>query len=88
MRRPSSHAPRPAPVLTHLVDTPAAFEAFLAQLRQQKSFSFDTETTSVWPRWARLVGMSFAWNDTEAWYLPLRGPRLSGIWSPRPSWPP
>jgi DNA polymerase-1 len=69
--------PRPAPrapVLIHLVDTPAAFEAFLAQLHQQKSFSFDTETTSVWPRWARLVGMSFAWNDAEAWYLPLRAP--------------
>ena len=74
----SSLAPRPSPLaptfIAHLVDTPEAFEAFLAQLRQQKSFSFDTETTSVWPRWAKLVGMSFAWNDREAWYLPLRAP--------------
>jgi DNA polymerase-1 len=73
-----SLAPRPSPLVppftAHLVDTPEAFEAFLAQLRQQKSFSFDTETTSVWPRWAKLVGMSFAWNDREAWYLPLRAP--------------
>ncbi|MEN6367212.1 MAG: DNA polymerase I, partial [Thermoguttaceae bacterium] len=44
------------------------------QLRGQTSFSFDTETTDVRPRWAQLVGMSFAWNDREAWYLPLRAP--------------
>ena len=62
------------PFTAHLVDTPEAFETFLAQLRQQKSFSFDTETTDVRPRWAKLVGMSFAWNDREAWYLPLRSP--------------
>jgi DNA polymerase I len=60
--------------VAHLVDTPGGFEAFLAQLRQQRSFSLDTETTSVRPRWAKLVGMSFAWNDAEAWYLPLRSP--------------
>ena len=62
------------PFTAHLVDTPEAFDAFLAQLRQQKSFSLDTETTSVRPRWAKLVGMSFAWNEHEAWYLPLRSP--------------
>lgn len=59
---------------THLIDTPEAFEAFLTQLRGQKLFSFDTETTSVRPRWAKLVGMSFAWSDGEAWYVPLRAP--------------
>ena len=32
----------------------------------------DTETTSVWPRWAEIVGISAAWNDHEGWYLPLR----------------
>ena len=26
------------------------------------------------PRWAELVGISFAWDDTNAWYLPLRSP--------------
>ena len=64
----------PLPFVAHLVDTPEAFEAFLQELRQQKSFSFDTETTNVRPRWAKLVGMSFAWNDREAWYLPVRAP--------------
>ena len=58
----------------HLINTPELFEDFLAQLREQKSFSFDTETTDIRPRFAELVGLSFAWNDREAWYLPVRGP--------------
>ncbi len=70
----SSSSRPPLPFVAHLVDTPEAFEAFLSELRQRKSFSFDTETTSVRPRWAKLVGMSFAWNEEEAWYLPVRSP--------------
>ena len=58
----------------HLVNTPELFENFLAQLQAQKSFSIDTETTDIRPRFAELVGLSFAWNDREAWYLPVRGP--------------
>ncbi|MBU4271446.1 MAG: DNA polymerase I [Planctomycetes bacterium] len=59
---------------TNLVDTPEAFEAFLDLLRKQSCISIDTETTSVRPRWAKLVGVSIAWNNDEAWYLPLRTP--------------
>ncbi|MBN2023500.1 MAG: DNA polymerase I [Pirellulales bacterium] len=59
----------------HLVDAPDKFAAFLDQLREQKCVSLDTETTHLWPRWAKIVGCSFAWNDDEAWYLPVRGPR-------------
>ncbi len=66
----------------HLVDTPETFETFLEQLREQKCFSIDTETKNIsqqwsskgWPRWAEIVGLSFAWRDDEAWYLPIRGP--------------
>jgi len=65
-------APRPQPpVSTHLVDTPEAFAAFIEQLRRQTCVSIDTETTDIRPRWAKLVGISMAWNETEAWYLPL-----------------
>ncbi|MEN6406723.1 MAG: DNA polymerase I [Thermoguttaceae bacterium] len=72
----AERSPLPSPVSPafHLVATSEAFEAFFAQLQRQTSFSFDTETTDVRPRWAQLVGMSFAWNDQEAWYLPLRAP--------------
>ena len=67
----------------HLVDTPQAFDAFLERLASQKCFSIDTETrnisgqwsSKVWPRWAEIVGLSFAWQDDRAWYLPLRGPQ-------------
>ena len=67
----------------HLVDTPEAFAAFFDRLSSQKCFSLDTETrniseqwsSKVWPRWAEIVGLSFAWQADEAWYLPIRGPR-------------
>ena len=72
----------------HLVDTPEAFDAFLAQLRRQKSISLDTETTNVWPRWAKLVGISLCWNETEAWYLPLRAPAGEPHLDLKPRWPP
>ena len=42
--------------------------------RSKPSFSFDTETTSIWPRWAEIVGYSFAWQTGEAYYLPVRAP--------------
>ncbi|MCE5268736.1 MAG: DNA polymerase I, partial [Planctomycetaceae bacterium] len=58
----------------HLVDTPELFDTFLGQLRNQTAFSIDTETTSIQPRCAKLVGMSFSWSEEEAWYLPLRSP--------------
>jgi DNA polymerase-1 len=58
----------------HLVDTPESFEVFLSELNKQKSISLDTETTSISPRWAELVGLSFAWDETRAWYLPVRSP--------------
>ena len=57
-----------------IVDTPQAVEALLAKLRQQQCISLDHETTSVWPRWAEIVGFSFAFQDDEAWYLPVRAP--------------
>lgn len=56
-----------------LVDTPASLASFLAALRQQKRFAFDTETTSLDPMSAKLVGMSFCWRTGEAYYLAFRG---------------
>jgi DNA polymerase-1 len=56
------------------VDTSEAFEAFLSLLKKQKLISIDTETTNKLPRWAELVGLSFSWDENEAWYLPVRSP--------------
>lgn len=58
----------------HLVNTPAALAEFLAELRKQSCLSLDTETTSVSPTQADLVGLSFAWKPGEAYYLPVRAP--------------
>ncbi|MDW8468184.1 MAG: DNA polymerase I [Burkholderiales bacterium] len=48
----------------------AELEEALAQLQAAELSGFDTETTSLDPMAARLVGLSFAAGDT-AWYLPL-----------------
>jgi DNA polymerase-1 len=58
----------------HLVDTEEKAEAFYRQLRKQKRFAFDLETTSLSPLQAEIVGFAFSWQAGEAWYLPLRGP--------------
>ena len=57
-----------------LVNTPALFDSFLSRLAVQKRFSVDLETTSVFPRDADIVGISFSWKDNEADYLALQAP--------------
>ncbi len=54
----------------------ADFDAWLAKIEVAEITAFDTETTSLDPMAARLVGMSFATTVGEAAYLPLahRGP--------------
>ncbi len=51
-------------------------DAWISSLMQAELVSFDTETTSLDPMQARLVGMSFAITPYHAAYLPLghRGP--------------
>jgi DNA polymerase-1 len=63
--------------ITHdyqLVDTPDKFNEFLADLKKQKLFAIDTETTSIFPMHADLVGMSFSWLPHHAFYLPVKAP--------------
>lgn len=56
-----------------LVDDEKAFRGFLAELRKQQCFAFDTETTHLNPSWSDLVGMSFSWKTGSGHYLPVRG---------------
>lgn len=67
-------APTPEANDYHLVDTPDKFQRFLTELKKQKCFSVDLETTSASPRAAKIVGLSFAWKEREAFYLPTRAP--------------
>ncbi len=58
----------------HLVDTADKFAPFLQELKRQKRFAIDLETTSLEPRRAQIVGYAISWRAGEAWYLPVRGP--------------
>ncbi len=57
-----------------LIDTPEKFDTFFKLLQQQMRFAVDTETTSIDPMRAELVGMSFCWKERHAYYLPVRAP--------------
>ena len=57
-----------------LIDTQEQFDELVAGLKKQKLFAFDTETTSIDPCRAELVGISFCWQRHKAFYLPVRGP--------------
>jgi DNA polymerase-1 len=64
------------------IDTPAAFEAFRKELARRDKFGLDTETTSLDPLRAELVGLSFSWEPGSGYYLPVRGPRGSRVLDP------
>ncbi|PEN15271.1 DNA polymerase I [Longibacter salinarum] len=49
-------------------------EQFVETLTEQERYAFDTETTSTDPHYASLVGMSFAWEDGVAVYVPTPMP--------------
>ncbi len=61
-----------------VIETLSDLDDFSAELRKQKAFSFDTETTSVDPMKAALVGMSFCWEKENAWYVPVSDARHAG----------
>src|SRR5690606_17264338 len=48
-----------------------ATNLFLQNLLKQKSVCFDTETTSLNPLEAKLVGIAFSWEEGKGFYLPF-----------------
>ncbi len=55
----------------YLLDSEEIISRFLAEIKMQDFFSFDTETTGLDAMEAELVGMSFSWKKNEAFYLPV-----------------
>lgn len=53
------------------VDSEAKLDQLIADLAKQKCFAFDTETDGLDANTAKLVGMSFSWQEGEAYYLPV-----------------
>ncbi len=56
------------------VATVEELQSLVPQMQSQPRLSVDTETTHVSPTWAELVGYSFSWAPTEAYYVPVRAP--------------
>ncbi|HMI06866.1 MAG TPA: DNA polymerase, partial [Flavobacterium sp.] len=48
-----------------------AIKLLMQNLLQQTSVSFDTETTSIDPLTAELVGFSFSWETGKGFYIPV-----------------
>ena len=56
-----------------LVDRPEQREKLIRELSTAQEFCFDTETTSLETREAKLVGISFCTTPGEAYYVPFTG---------------
>ncbi len=70
----ASHEPRATGHDYRLIDTQEKFEKFYQELKKQKLFAIDTETTSIHAMRAELVGMSFSWQPERGFYLPVKAP--------------
>ena len=65
-----------------LVDTKTAFDKFLKELKKQKRFAIDLETTALDPIGADIVGYAVSWKAHEGYYLAVRGPAGSKLLDP------
>ena len=55
----------------HLIDSKEKRELLIAELNKQSEICFDTETTGLDVNQAELVGLSFAFKTSEAYYIPF-----------------
>ncbi len=60
----------------NLIETEVKFKKFLAELKKQKQFAYDTETSSFNPMEAELLGISFSWKKGEAYYIQVQSQNL------------
>lgn len=68
---PDSASIKPSKQNYILVNNDKLLKDFIVELTKQKDFCFDTETTSIDPFSAELLGVSFSWEKNKAYYLPL-----------------
>lgn len=54
-----------------LVDSVEKLDELISLLSKQKEIAFDTETTSIDPNLAEIVGISFAFQQDIAYYIPI-----------------
>jgi len=71
----------PAEIRYETVTTDAQLDAWLARIARAELVAIDTETTSLDPMLAELVGISLSIEPGEACYIPVghRGPDVAGL---------
>lgn len=62
-----------------LIDNEKKISDLITKLENTEYFAFDTETTGIDPITAELVGMSFALQENEAFYVPVPTDRNKAI---------
>jgi DNA polymerase I len=68
-----------------VIDEAGALPALAARLRRAPLVALDTETSSLEPHDAELIGLSLAASATEVWYLPFgHRPRAGALAAPAP----
>lgn len=60
----------------HLVEKQEDIDNLINTLKSRNLWAFDTETTGIDPISAELVGMSFACDENEAYYVPVPADRM------------
>jgi DNA polymerase-1 len=63
----------------HLIIGQNEFLSLVEDLRKAKSFAIDLETTSPYPMWADLVGVSLSHTPRQAFYVPVGHQPREGI---------
>ncbi|MEN6385224.1 MAG: DNA polymerase I, partial [Phycisphaerales bacterium] len=60
-----------------LIETPSQLDDFIAEVKKQKIFALDTETTSLAAHRAQLVGISISWKAGTGYYIVIKGPMMA-----------
>ncbi|MDD3887646.1 MAG: DNA polymerase I [Patescibacteria group bacterium] len=59
-----------------LIESQQELDKIISELKLQKEFAFDTETTSKAAHEAELVGISFCWQERQSYYIQVFNSRL------------
>lgn len=62
-----------------LIDDDKKFSSFLKKIKLQKEFAVDTETSGLDPITAELIGISFSWQEGEAYFVLINKERLAQL---------
>lgn len=65
----------------HFINSDEQFDDFISKISSQKLIAFDSETTGLDQRTSEIVGLSFSWEKSEAYYIPITSQKSSGLFA-------